>query len=154
RFLSDGATDPQVFYHERIPAQFNRALEAQAALGEKGRRVYDGMRAVTATIRVDVEGTGGGTFFLNITQGRMQSEPSAAQPPFLTLIQDRQAFEQIAREAGDSAMALLGGISGLAAEMKLTRARVDAFSELDGMVLIEVSGPGGFALRTHFGPGP
>jgi hypothetical protein len=153
--VSDGAgQDPQRFFRERIPAQFNRALEAQAALGEPGRRVYDGMRAVSATIRIDVEGAGGGTFFLNIRDGRMQSEANAAQPPFLTLLQDRRAFEHIAREAGDSAMALLGGLSGLAGEMKLTRARVDALSELEGTVLFEVTGEGGFALRTHFGAGP
>ena len=147
-------SDPQQFFGERIPAQFNRALEAQAALGEPGKRVYDGMRAVSATIRVDVEGKGGGTWFLNIRAGRMQAEQAPAQPPFLTLIQDRRAFETIARESGDSAMALLGGLSGLANEMKLTRSRVDALSELDGSVLFEVTGEGGFALRTHFGAGP
>ena len=38
----------------------------QQSLGEPGRRVYEAMRAVDATIRVDVEGPGGGTFFLNI----------------------------------------------------------------------------------------
>jgi hypothetical protein len=146
--------DPQQFFGERIPAQFNRALEAQAAQGEPGRRVYDAMRAVSATIRVDVEGDGGGTWFLNIRSGRMQAEPSPAQPPFLTLIQDRRAFERIARESGDSAMALLGGLSGLANEMRLTRSRVDALSELEGSVLFEVTGEGGFALRTHFGAGP
>jgi hypothetical protein len=152
--VSEAATDPREFYAERIPAQFNRALEAQAALGEPGRRVFEGMRAVSATIRVDVEGRGGGTFFLNIRQGRMSADESAAHAPFLTLIQDRRAFERIAREAGDSAMALLGGLSGLAREMKLTRARIDALAGVEGLVLFEVTGEDGFALRTHFGPQP
>jgi hypothetical protein len=152
--VSENPADPRVFYCERIPAQFNRALEAQAALGEPGRRVYDGMRAVSATIRVDVEGEGGGTFYLNIREGRMSAGGSPAQAPFLTLIQDRRAFERIAREAGDSAMALLGGLSGLAREMKLTRARVDALAGLEGLVLFEVTGESGFALRSHFGPPP
>lgn len=152
--MTGAAPDPRVFYCERIPAQFNRALDAQAALGEAGRRIYDGMRAVTATIRVDVEGTGGGTFYLNIREGRMRADASAAHAPFLTLIQDREAYERVAGEAGDSAMALLGGLSGLAKEMKLTRARVDALAGLEGLVLFEVTGEGGFALRTHFGPSP
>jgi len=146
--------DPRAFYCERIPAQFNRALEAQAALGEAGRRVFEGMRAVSATIRVDVAGEGGGTFYLNIREGRMSPGERAAHDPFLTLIQDRAAFERIASEAGDSAMALLGGLSGLAREMKLTRARVDALAGLEGLVLFEVTGEGGFSLRTHFGPPP
>jgi hypothetical protein len=45
---------PARFYGERIPAQFNRALDHQESLGDAGRRVYDAMRAVDATIRVDV----------------------------------------------------------------------------------------------------
>jgi len=151
--LSQATIDPGTFYREWIPAQFNRALEAQAALGESGRRVYDGMRAVSGTIRIDVEGEGGGTFFLNIREGRMSAGESAAEAPFLTLIQDRSAFERIAGEAGDSAMALLGGLSGLAGEMKLTRARVAMLAGLEGLVHFEVSGPAGFALRTHFGGG-
>jgi hypothetical protein len=152
--MSDAPPEPRMFYCERIPTQFNRSLEAQAALGEPGRRVYEGMRAVSGTIRVDVQGEGGGTFFLNIRQGRMSADAGADQPPFLTLIQDRRAYERIASEAGDSAMALLGGLSGLAKEMKLTRARVDALAGLEGLVLFEVTGEGGFALRTHFGPLP
>ena len=145
---------PRSFYGERIPDQFNRALEAQAALGEEGRRVYDAMRAVDATIRVDVEGEGGGTFFLNVRAGEMRAEDSAAHPPFLTLLQDRRAFEHLARESGDSALALLGGLSGLAGEMRLTRSRIENLAEVNGLVSFEVIGEGGFALRTHFGSEP
>jgi SCP-2 sterol transfer family len=112
------------------------------------------MCAVDATIRVDVEGPGGGTFFLNIASGRMSPGECAAHPPFLTVIQDRRAFERVAREAGDSALAVLGGLSGLAGELKLTRARVEQLAEVNALVRFEVSGEDGFALRTHFGPAP
>lgn len=152
--MSEAAADPREFYAERIPAQFNRALDAQAALGEPGRRVHDGMRAVNATIRVEVTGPGGGSFLLNIRRGRMSADASADQAPFLTLIQDLAAFQRIAAEAGDSAMALLGGLSGLTREMHLTRQRLDALAGVEGLVLFEVTGEGGFALRTHFGPAP
>jgi putative sterol carrier protein len=152
--MTTPAPDPRSFYVERIPAQFNRALERQAALGEEGRRVYDGMRAVDATLRVDVSGEGGGTFFLNIESGRMQASEEPARPPFLTLIQDRRAFSRIAREAGDSAMALLGGLSGLAGEMHLTRTRIENLAAVEGSIHFEVTGEDGFVLRTHFGSGP
>lgn len=154
--MSDSQT-PAEFYGQRIPSQFNRALEDQAALGEAGRRVYDAMRAVDATIQVVVEGTeseGAGTWFLNIRAGEMTVGDLAAHPPFLTLLQDRRAFERLAREAGESALALLGGLSGLAGEMRLTRSRIENFSEVGGLVSIEVTGAEGFALRTHFGAGP
>jgi hypothetical protein len=116
--------------------------------------VYDAMRAVDATIRIDVEGPGGGTFFLNIERGRMRPGECAAHPPFLTVIQDQRAFERVAREAGDSALAVLGGLSGLAGEIRLTRARVDQLAEVNALVWFEVSGEDGFALRTHFGSAP
>jgi hypothetical protein len=112
------------------------------------------MVAVDATIRVEVEGEGGGTFHLNIERGRMSAADEPAHPPFLTLFQDRRAFERIAREAGDSAMALLGGLSGLAGEMKLTRARIDNLAFVNGLIHFEVTGDDGFVLRTHFGTDP
>lgn len=146
--------EPASFYAERLPAQFNRALDAQQALGEDGRKVYEGMLAVDACIRVEVEGEGGGTFHLNIEQGRMSAGDVPARPPFLTLFQDRRAFDRIAREAGDSAMALLGGLSGLAGEMKLTKARIDNLAFVNGLVHFEVTGDEGFVLRTHFGTEP
>lgn len=145
---------PQSFYGERIPAQFNRALEHQRSQGESGRRVYEAMRAVDATIRVEVEGAGGGTFFLNVRGGRMSAEATAAHPPFLTLIQDRRAFDRVSSEAGDSALALLGGLSGIAGELVLTRARVENLRAVDGLIRFEVTGEGGFVLGTHFGTAP
>jgi hypothetical protein len=151
--LNELAT-PEHFYRERIPAQFNRALEQQRSLGEPGRRVYDAMRAVEATIRVDVSGAGGGTFFLNIRAGRMSADADPAHLPFLTLIQDRRAFERLAREAGDSALGLLGGLSGIAGELMLTRARVENLRAVNGLVRFEVTGDDGFALGTHFGSAP
>jgi putative sterol carrier protein len=146
--------DPRVFYGERIPAQWNAALASQQALGEPGRRVYDELCAVDATIRVEVEGEGGGSFYLNVEAGRMQAGDRPAHPPFLTLVQDRGAFERLASEAGDSAMAMLGGLSGLAGEMRLTRSRLENLLQVRGLVLFEVTGEEGFRLRTHFGPDP
>ena len=151
--MSSAEEEPEGFYTERLPAQFNRALEEQAARGDEGRRVYDGMCAVDATIRVDVEGEGGGTFFLNIASGRMSAGGEPAHPPFLTFVQDRRTFERVTAEAGDSAMALLGGLSGLATEMRLTKTRIDNLADVNGLVLFEVTGEQGFALRTHFGSG-
>jgi hypothetical protein len=152
--MSDARPEPRTFYGERIPAQFNRALDEQAARGPAGRRVYDAMRGVTATIRVDVAGEGGGTFFLNIERGRMSAAAEAAQRPLVTLQQDRRAFERIAAEAGDSALGLLGGLAGLAGEIRLTRSRVDDLEQVKGLLHFEVTGDEGFVLRSHFGGDP
>ncbi len=144
-------TDPRQFYTERVPQQFNAALKDQEALGDVGRRVLDDMKAVNATIRVEVAGE---SFFLNIAQGHMTSGNTPDHPPFMTLVQDRAAFERLAAEAGDSAMALLGGLSGLAGEMKLTRTRIDNLGMARGSIRFEVEGDNGFSLITHFGEDP
>jgi hypothetical protein len=146
--------DPKAFYTEALPAQWNRALEAQERAAEAAQRLLEGMRAVDATIRVDVVGDGGSTFFLNIEAGRLAPGDAPAHPPFLTLVQDRQAFERLVAEAGDSALGFLGGLSGLAGEMHLTKARLDNLADVRGCVRFEVTGEGGFALLTHFGEGP
>ena len=147
-------SDPRRYYTETIPLQFNDALDAQERLGESGREVYQAMREVDATLCVEVRGPGGGRFYLNIRAGRMSAGDAPAQTPFLTVVQDRPAFEKLAREAGDSALALLGGLSGLAGEMRLTRKRVESLGQLQGAVQFSVSGDHGFALITHFGGGP
>jgi hypothetical protein len=103
---------------------------------------------------VDVEGQGGGTFFLNISAGRMSAGRTALHAPFLTLVQDRNAYERLACEAGDSALALIAGVSGLAGGMKLTPARIESFAEVDGLLRFEVTGEDGFVVGAHFGSAP
>jgi len=147
-------TDPRTFYEVALPDQFNRALEAQEAKGEAAEPLLSRMRATNASIRVEVAGDDGGTFHLDIAQGRMASVATPGAPPFLTLIQDRTAFDRIVAEAGDSALALLGGLSGLAGEMHLTPLRIQNLSAVDGLVHIEVTGESGFVLQTHLGTGP
>lgn len=150
---------PQQYYAEQVPSQFNRLLEEQeqAAAGadaEYAQQVLDGMRAVTATIRVDVQGEGGGTWFLNICEGRMAAGADAEYAPFLTMIQDAASYERLVAEAGDSALGMLGGLSGLAGEMKLTRARIDNLTGVGGSLQFTLSGDAGFTLLTHFGSDP
>ena len=50
-------------------------------------------------------------------------------------------------------MGMLGGLSGLAGGMKLTRGRLDNLDAVKGTLLFEVTGSQGFRVLTHFGPG-
>ncbi len=145
--------DPEVFYRERIPAQWNRRLDEQEQLGQEGREVFDGMKTVNATIRVDILDSDS-SYFLNISDGCMMAGEEAAHPPFLTLRQDRVAYERIAVEPGDSAMAMLGGLSCLAGGMRLTQRRVDNLADVQGLLKLVIRVDNGFELLTHFGTGP
>ena len=144
-------TDPRTFYTETIPAQFNAAFQAQERMGEAGRELYEALQAVTATIRVEITGEDGGTFFLNIEAGRMQAGDAAACSPFISMRQDRPAFDALVSEVGESAMALLGGLSGLTGGMHLTAGRVENLAGLNGCVAFEVEGEGGFRIVSQFG---
>jgi hypothetical protein len=152
--MSDAPRDPRRFFTETIPEQFNRTLADTP--GSEGREAGAGQdrSAPNGTIRVEVRGEGGGTFFLNIREGRMDSDEVPLHSPFLTLIQERRCFERMVRETGESTPALLGDLAGLAGDMRLTRARVEQLSAIRGTVRLAVSGERGFALLAHFGPEP
>jgi hypothetical protein len=151
--MSDVPEDPRSFFTQKMPQDWNRALVEQEQAVAEAKHVLEGMRAVDATIRVEVRGEGGGTFFLNVAAGRMEAGDVPSHPPFMTVVQDRASFERLAAEAGDSAMAMLGGLTGLAGGMKLTRGRLDNLEAVKGSLLFEVTGTQGFRVRTHFGPG-
>jgi hypothetical protein len=118
------------------------------------QRVLDGMRSVDVTIRYEVRGEGGGTFFLNVEGGTMTAADAPLHQPFMTCVQERDSFDRLAREAGESALAMLGGLSGMGGGMKLTRSRLDNLAGVAGCLRFEVTGPDGFAILTHFGNGP
>jgi SCP-2 sterol transfer family len=145
------APDPRAFFTEQLPAQLNRLLGEQQARAETARRVLEGMRAVDATIRFEVRGEGGGTWFVNIAEGRSSAAAEPSRPPFLTLSIDRKDFEPLYREAGENVLGFLGGVSGLGSEIKLTRARLDLLEAVRGSLLFELTGADGFRLLVGLG---
>jgi hypothetical protein len=149
----EGAPDPGTYFRERLPAQFDRALREQERALDAARRVLEGMRGVTTTIVVRVTGEGGGTFFLNVTDGRLAPGEAAEHPGVMTLVQERGDYDRLIADAGDSALGFLGGLTGLGGDMKLTRGRLELLEGVRGTLHFQVKGEGGFALLTHFGPG-
>jgi hypothetical protein len=150
----DERADPRGFYARKIPNDFNRILEAQRTLGKDGGAVFDAMRAVNATIAIEVTGDPPMRVFLDIANGRMSSATEPAHAPFLTVIQDPKSFRRISGEANGTLTALLGAISGLGGDMKLTRKRMRDMETVDGLICLEVTGENGFVLLTQFGEGP
>jgi putative sterol carrier protein len=152
--VSEAAPDPHSYFVERLPAQFDRALRQAERAVESAQRVLDGMRAVRTTFVVEVRGEGGGRFVLNVDGGLLSTGDAPAHPVALTLAIDRRDFEPLIRDAGDAALGFLGGLSGLAGEMKLTKSRLDLLAGVRGSLRFEVKGDDGFSLVTHFGDGP
>jgi hypothetical protein len=151
--MADERPEPGAYFTERLPAQFDHALREQERVVETAQRVLDGMRGVTTTLIVRVTGEGGGTFHLNIGAGRLTPGDAPTHPVLLTLVQDRNGFDRLIADAGDSALGFLGGLTGLASEMKLTLPRVEALAGVNGTLRFAVGGDSGFDLLTHFGAG-
>jgi hypothetical protein len=147
------APDPKTFFSERFPAQLNRSLAEQEQSVATAQRALDGMRAVDATIRFVVHGGGGGTFYVNLAQGRSQASDAPAHAPFLTIALEREHYEPLWREAGDNVLGFLGGISGMGTPVKLTKTRVAQIAEVGGTLLFELTGDGGFQLLARLGDG-
>jgi len=145
---------PAVFFAERFPAQMNRQLAEQEDAVAAAQRVLEGMRALDATLRFDVRGEGGGTWYVNFAGGRATASDQAAHPPFLSITLDRADFEPLWREAGDNVLGFLGGVSGMGAPIKLTRSRVEQIGAVKGALLFELTGEGGFRLVAHLGGEP
>lgn len=150
--MSDAfASDPRTFYSKTIPDDFNRGLDEQAALGDAGRRVLEAMRALSATIRIDLIGDDPATVYLNIEKGCMSAGLQASHAPSIRIIQDGATLRWLMRETNGSLTALLGALAGLGGEMKLTRKRMLDLEAVDGLIRFEVTGDNGFTLLTHFG---
>ncbi len=152
------STDARDFYTRRVPAQWNRTLDEQAAAAtgdDDAKRVLEGMQAVDATIRVLVRAQGAEPqrFELNVESGRMDASDTAVQAPFMTLAHDLDTFAVLERESGDSVLGFLGGLAGLEESMKLTAGRMQNLAGLAGTLRFALTGEGGFALLVHFGEG-
>lgn len=145
---------PATFFAERFPAQMNRQLAEQEDAAATAQRALEGMRGVDATLRFDLRGPGGGTWYVNFAGGRASAGPAAAHPPFLSIVLDREHFEPLWREAGDNVLGFLGGVSGMGAPIKLTRTRVEQIEAVKGALLFELTGEGGFRLVAHLGGEP
>ena len=155
---------PGEFYTERIPRQFNQslALQEEQAKSEgpdsEAARILASLKSVNATICAVVSpvlGQPGDTFYLNVTQGRMQvDEKHAAHPPFLTLCHDAATLEPLVRESGDSVLGFLGGLAGMQGDLRLTGARIENLAGLSGSVRFTLTGENGFSIVTHFGSDP
>jgi hypothetical protein len=147
--------EQQIFYRERVPEQFNRTLKSQRAAARDdpaAARMLEEMEAVRTAIIVQVEsGDALHRHAYEIDRGEMRwvDEPTCAA--FLILSHALEDFPSIRRECGDSLLGFLGGLAGLGDEMRLTSQRVRSLRALDGSLVFERVGPGGFVLFASFG---
>jgi hypothetical protein len=143
--------DPRDYYTRAVPEQWNRIFEARAARADDDPRAADAMRAVNESIHVEVRNGTSEHFFLDIEGGRMSAVETPAHPPFLHVILGHESFRNLASEAGDSLLALLGALAGRSGDLVLTPRRVGELIAVAGGIRFEVTGAAGFSVLTRLG---
>ncbi len=155
--MSAGPTDDIVaFYTERVPAQLNESLATQRASAGSdadAARVLEEMEAVRASIVVQLGRGDGPRFAYDIERGEARHVDTPSRAPFMILGHDLEDFAPIRRECGESLLGFLGALAGIGDALRLTALLVRNLRELDGSLVFERVGEGGFALRAHFGSG-
>jgi hypothetical protein len=145
------------FYRELVPKQFNQTFDRQVELAvedPEAAELLDEMRAVRASIRVEVEGdTQHFVHILEIDGGRMRAVDDTTRAPFFLLTHRLDQFENLRQRCGTSVLGFLGALAGLGEEMRLTSQRVRSLRELEGELVFEVEGRSGFSLTAAFGTG-
>ncbi|MGH7963219.1 MAG: SCP2 sterol-binding domain-containing protein [Candidatus Binatia bacterium] len=122
---------PEAFLKDKVAPQFHRRInDLRRQITNLEQQVQERM-AAQATVRVVIEGDGGGIWYLNVKGGEMTLTPEPAFPPMLTIYQPRAYFDWAVTMAGDAG---LFGPSTRAAQGDLTKSRIDRLKMLKGLI--------------------
>jgi len=122
---------PEIFFTEKVAPQFRRRIDdLQRQITTIQQQIQERLSA-QGTVRVVIEGDGGGTWYLNINNGEMTA---TAEPKFalaMTVYQSRSYFDwaaSLATEAG------LFGPGARSNQNELTKSRIERLKILKGLL--------------------
>jgi len=144
---------PEGFFTEKIAPQFRRRIEdLQRQILTLQQQIQERQTA-QGTVRIVIEGDGGGTWCLNVKNGEMRAETDAAFPPVMTIYQSRAYFDWAASLATDSGLFGPGGRNN---QGELTKSRFERLQKLKGLLQFTFTNlPDGSEqdFQIHFGDG-
>jgi hypothetical protein len=122
---------PETFFKAKIAPQFSRRLDdLRRQILTLEQQIQERLNA-QGTVRVVVEGDGGGVWHLNVAKGEMTVTNEAMFPPVMTVYQPRGYFDwatSMATEAG------LFGPSARNTQGELTKSRLERLKMLKGLL--------------------
>lgn len=120
---------PESFLQESIAPRFKQRIDGlRRRIVALEQEIQDHLGA-RATVKVVIEGEGGGTWYLNIKEGEMTVGTEPAFPPLMTTYQSYTDW-QAAVASGETR--LVPGPEG--AQRELTKSRIDRLRMLKGTV--------------------
>ena len=122
---------PESFFKEKVAPQFSRRIdELRRQILTLEQQIQERQNA-QGTVRIVVEGDGGGTWHLNVNKGEMTVSAEPAFPPVMTVYQPRSYFDWAASLAAESG---LFGPSARGNQGELTKSRLDRLKTLKGLL--------------------
>jgi hypothetical protein len=152
---SELTISPAQFLRDVVAPRFAQRIEAmRARIAGLQHEIDDRLRA-EGSIRLQITGQGGGTWYLNFRDGRMEVGATGVHPLVLTVLQTYEDWLVIARAAGAGSRDATdpGPPRGT---VDLTRTRVERLRRITGTVRIVLTdAPGGVerGVTLHLGPG-
>jgi putative sterol carrier protein len=122
---------PEAFFTEKVAPQFRRRIdEMQRQIMTLQQQIQERLTA-QGSVRIVVEGDGGGTWHLNVKNGEMTVSAEPAFPPVMTVYQSRAYFDWAASLAAESG---LFGPSSRNNQNELTKSRIERLQKIKGLL--------------------
>jgi len=119
---NETAIEPGAFLREQVAPRVARRIEdLRSEIDRLHRELADRLSA-EATVALVLDGSGGGTWYMNLHDGRMVVETEPAQPPLVSVHQTRADWEALAQAAG--------GATPMGTD--LTASRIERLREIRG----------------------
>ncbi|MGE4091121.1 MAG: SCP2 sterol-binding domain-containing protein [Candidatus Binatia bacterium] len=129
------ALSPEAFFTDKVAPQFRRRIDdLQRQIISLQQQIQERMSA-QGTVRIVVEGDGGGIWHLNVSNGEMTVAAEPTFPPVMTVYQSRAYFDWAASMAADSG---LFGPSGRN-QNELTKSRIERLQRIKGLLQFTIT---------------
>src|SRR5262249_3273394 len=122
---------PEIFFKEKVAPQFRRRIDdLQRQITSIQQQIQDRLSA-QGTVRVIIEGDGGGMWYLNVNNGEMTVTTEPGFPLAMTVYQSRSYFDWAASLATESGLFGPGAQSN---QNELTKSRIERLKMLKGLL--------------------
>jgi SCP-2 sterol transfer family len=144
---------PEVFFKDKIAPQFSRRIdELRRQILSIEQQIQERLNA-QGSVRVIVEGDGGGTWYLNVNKGKMTVTTEPVFPSVMTVYQPRSYFDWAVSMATESGLFGPGARNN---QGELTKSRLDRLKMLKGLLqftFTHLPDGGEQSFSIHFGDG-
>ncbi len=122
---------PATFFSNNVAPQFKRRIEELQRQILALEQQVQGRLQAQGTVRIVVEGNGGGIWHLNIDQGEMTVSGEAAFATIMTVYQSRAYFDWAMMQAADAGVF---GPGARGSHGELTKSRIERLTRLKGLL--------------------